>query len=232
VEASTPNTARNTGSVPQVCLAAGAQLGERDGHVVAALYGSTHGEIAACMSHVGLADRSDLGTIELRGGQSPLDRALATRLGDPPPAPGSARRQRAIWYLRPDSRRTLIVGPHAALAALPPIGEGGDQADLVTQDISAKIAIVSIVGPRAGRLLSAASLPDDLAIGAVARDPQDAGVVAIVRESQRRILVLVRAPAVDGFWGRLLEAGEPLGAAFVGCDALTLLGAASVQAPV
>jgi glycine cleavage system aminomethyltransferase T len=232
VEASTPHTARKTGSVPEVCLAAGAQLGERDGHVVAALYGSSHGEIAACMSHVGLADRSDLGTIELRGGQSTLDRALATRLGDPPPAAGTARRQGAIWYLRPDSRRTLIVGPHGALAALPPIGEGGDRADLVRQDIGSKISIVSIIGPRAGRLLSAAELPADLAIGAVGRDPADADIVAILRESQRRVLLLVRAAATNALWARLLVAGEPLGAAFVGCDALTLLGAAASQAPV
>ena len=222
----------DTGTVPMVCLAAGAQLGERDGHVVAALYGSVHGEIAACMSHVGLADRSDLGTLELRGGQPPLDRALATRLGDPPPAAGTARRQRGVWYLRTEGRRVLLVGAHSALAALPPIGAGSDHADLVLRDIGATIAIISIVGPRAGRLLVAAGLPTDLAIGAIGRDPGDASIVAIVRESQRRVLVLVRAPDVDAVWARFLHAGEPLGAAFVGCDALALLGAASVQAPV
>ena len=46
------------------------------------------------------------------------------------------------------------------------------------------------------------------------------------------MLILVRAPAVEALWARLLEAGEPLGAAFVGCDALALLGAAAVTAPV
>jgi glycine cleavage system aminomethyltransferase T len=228
----TPRSVLDTGSVPEVCLAAGAQLGERDGHVIAALYGSSHGEIAACMTHVGLADRSDLGTLELRGGQSQLDRALATRLGDPPPAAGSARRQRGIWYLRLDSRRTLIVGPHSALAAGPPIGEGGDHADLVSKDIGAKLGIISVIGPRAIRLLAAARLPAELAIGAIGRDPADDDIVAILRESQRRILILVKTPATNAAWGRLLVAGEPLGAAFVGCDALTLLGAASSQAPV
>ncbi|MEA2157044.1 MAG: Aminomethyltransferase folate-binding domain [Solirubrobacteraceae bacterium] len=222
----------NTGSVPEACLAAGAQLGERDGHVVAALYGSTPGEIAACMSHVGLADRSDLGAIELRGGQAPLDRALATVLGDPPPAAGTARRQRGIWYLRVDSRRCLVVGAHHALRDLAPAGAGSDRSELVSRDIGASIAIVSVIGPRAGRLLGAAGLPDDLGIGAIGRDAGDPSVVAILRESQRRVLVLVRTASAEAFWARLLEAGEPLGAAFVGCDALTLLGAASVQAPV
>jgi glycine cleavage system aminomethyltransferase T len=222
----------NTGSVPQVCLAAGAQLGERDGHVVVALYGSTHGEIAACMTHVGLADRSDLGVVELRGGQSPLDRALADRLGDPPPRAGTARRQRGVWYLRLDTRRTLIVGAHGALSRLAPVGTSRDRADLVTRDIGDSIATLTVVGPRAARLLTAAGLPGDLQIGAIGRDPGDASVIAVLRESQRSVLILVRAVAIDALWGRLLAVGEPLGATMVGCDALSLLAAASTQAPV
>lgn len=225
---STPHTV-NTGSVPKVCLAAGAQLGERDGHVVAALYGSAQGEIAACMSHVGLADRSDLGVLELRGDDASLDRALAGRLGDPAVPPGAARRQRGVWYLRPDKRRALVVAPHGVLAALPPLGH---PSELVTRDIGESISMVSVVGPRATRLLTAAGLPGDLPIGALGRDPRDANVVAILRESQRRALILVRAPAIETFWARLLDVGEPLGATFVGCEALSLLGAASIQAPI
>jgi glycine cleavage system aminomethyltransferase T len=224
-----PRSIIDTGSVPQTCLAAGAQLGERDGRVVVALYGSTPGEIAVCMTHVGLADRSDLGTLELRGPQTSLDRAFSARLGDPPGAPGSARRQRGIWYLRLELRRALVVGAHAALASLAPIGVGIDRTELRSKDVGATIAMISVIGPRAGRLLSAAALPRDLQIGAIGRDPADAEIVAILRESQRRVLILVRAPAVDAVWGRLLKAGEPLGAAFVGCDALSLLGAASPQ---
>lgn len=218
-----------TGSVPETCLAAGAQLGERDGHVVVALYGSTPGEIAVCMTHVGLADRSDLGARELRGPQPALDRALAAPLGDPPIAPGSARRRAGIWYLRLDPRRALLVGAHGALTALEPIGGGPDRFELVCDDIAHKTSMISVIGPRAGRLLAAAAMPDRLQIGAIGRDPSDASVLAILRESQRRVLIVVRAPAIDAVWGRLLSAGEPLGAAFVGCDALTLLGAASAQ---
>jgi glycine cleavage system aminomethyltransferase T len=222
----------DTGSVPETCLAAGAQLGERDGHVVVALYGSTPGEISVCMTHVGLADRSDLGALELRGPQTALDRAFSARLGDPPIVPGAGRRQGDIWYLRLEPRRALVVGPHAALAALARIGVGSDRAELRSRDVDATLAMISVIGPRAGRLLSAAGLPGDLAIGAIGRDAADAQAVAILRESQRRVLIVVRAPAAEAVWGRLLDAGEPLGAAFVGCDALTLLGAASARAPV
>jgi len=214
--------------VPQTCLAAGAVLHDRDGHTVATDYGSVSGEIAVCMKSVGLADRSDLGALELRGDQNLLDRALIARLGDPAVAPATGRRLRSVWYLRLDQRRALLVGPHLALAAGPPIGTGRDRTDLPHKDIRSTLAIVSIIGPRAARLLAAAQLPGEIAVGAVGRDQDDASVVAILRESQRRFLVLVRATAADAFWARLLAAGEPLGAAFVGFDALTLLSASSV----
>ena len=83
-------------SVPETCRAAGARLTERDGHTIVANYGSVPGEIAVCMKSVGLADRSDFGTFELRGDRALLDRALTARLGDPPLAPGTGRRLRAV----------------------------------------------------------------------------------------------------------------------------------------
>lgn len=215
--------------IPATCLAAGAMLTERDGHTIVANYGSAPSEIAVCTTSVGLADRSDLGTVELRAATSLLDRALAAQLGDPAIAPGAARRQRGVWYLRVDARRALLVGSHAALAAAPMIGRGADRADLSSHDIGAKVAMISVIGPRAGRLMVAAGLPDDLAIGAIGRDAHDPSVIAILRESQRRLLVLVKAADVDATWSRLLAAGEPLGAAFVGCDALALLGAAAAS---
>ncbi len=214
-------------SVPQTCVAAGAVIVERDGQMIAANYGSVPGEIAVCMKSVGLADRSDYGALELRGDQSLLDRALTARLGDPPLAPGTGRRLRSVWYMRLDQRRSLLVGSHTALASGPPIGKGRDRSDLPHKDIGSTVAILNIIGPRAARLLAAAELPGELAIGAIGRDPRDADVLAILRESQRRFLVLVRASGADAFWMRLFAAGEPLGAAFVGLDALTLLSASS-----
>jgi len=223
----TPSRQTLVSPVPATCLAAGARVTERDGRTVVAHYGSVPGEIAVCMKSVGLADRSDLGTLELRASQALLDRALAARLGDPGVAPGSARRLRDVWYLRLDARRALLVGAHSALAAVQPIGRGRDAAELPHSDISASVSVLSVIGPRAARLLAAADLPGELAIGSVGRDPRDAGVLAILREQQRRALIVVRRPATDAFWSRLLEAGEKLSVAFVGLDAVSLLDASS-----
>lgn len=214
-------------SVPDVCLRACGVLQDRDGCTIVSHYRSVAGEIAACMKSVGLSDRSDYGVLELRGDRELLDRALIDRLGDPPLPVGSGRRLRSVWYLRVHARRTLLVGPHAALASGPPIGRGRDRSDLPHRDIGTSLALVGIIGPRAARLLAAAGLPGGLPIGAVGADAGDANVVAIVRESQRRYLALVRAEAADDFWARLLTAGKPLGAAFVGYDALMLLNASS-----
>ncbi|MDQ3723920.1 MAG: hypothetical protein M3376_12865 [Actinomycetota bacterium] len=216
--------------MPRTCIAAGAVLHDRDGHTVVAHYGSVPGEIAVCMKSVGLIDRSDLGVLELRGDQALLDRALVARFGDPPLPVGGGRRLRSVWYLRVDARHILLVGPHAALASGPAIGRGRDRTDLPHRDIGASVAILGIVGPRSSRLLAAAELPAELAIGAIGTDGGDPGVIAILRESQRRYLALVRTDGADAFWTRLLAAGEPLGAAFVGFEALALLNASSVSA--
>ena len=219
------NSLRQSG-VPATCLAACAGLHERDGHTVVAHYGSISAEIAVCMKSVGLADHSDYGVLELRGEREALDRALVARFGDPPLAVGNGRRLHGVWYLRMDAHHTLLVGPHAALASEAATAYGRDRSE-PCRDIGASLAIVGIVGPRATRLLVAAGLPGELPIGAIGTAPGDRNFVAILRESQRRYLALVRADAADDVWVRLLTAGAPLGAAFVGYDALTLLNASS-----
>jgi glycine cleavage system aminomethyltransferase T len=215
-------------SVPRACLAASAVLHEFDGHTVVAHYGSVHGEIAVCMKSVGLADRSDYGVFELRCDRGMLDRALVAGLGDPPLAVGSGRRLRDVWYLRLDARRVLLAGPHAALESETAVQRGRGRDEVPRRDIGASLAIVGIVGPRATRLLAAAGLPGELRIGAIGTDAADRGIVAILRESQRCYLAVVRADAADALWTRLLNAGGPLGAAFVGYDALVLLHASCV----
>jgi len=214
-------------AVPAACIAAGAVLHARDGSNVVAHYGSVPGELAVCLKTVGLVDHSDYGVRELRGNRALLDRALTDRLGDPPLAIGDARRLRSVWHLRLDARLTLLVGPHEALASAPAIGRGRDRAELPQREIGASLAILGIVGPRASRLVTAAALPADLKIGAIGRDSPDSGVVAILRESQRRYLALIRRDRADAFWDRMLAAGKPLGAAFVGYDALALLNASA-----
>lgn len=211
-------------------LAAGAVVHARDGSAVVAHYGSVSAEIAVCLKSVGLVDHSDYGVLELCADRALLDRVLVARVGDPPPAIGTARRLRNVWYLRLEAGRALLVGPREALASVASTGRGRERTALPHRDIGASLAIIGIVGPRAPRLVTAVGLPGGLAIGAIGRDSSDSGVVAILRESQRRYLALIDGDRGLAFWARLLEAGKPLGAAFVGSDALTLLNASADSA--
>ncbi len=226
----TPTPHQLSATLPGPCLAAGAVLAQRDGHTIIANYGSVPGEIAVCMKSVGLIDRSDFGAFDIRAETRRLERTLTERLGDPPIAPGSARRLRDVWYMRLDRRRALLVGPHAVLASGTPMADGAEREDWSAREITDDVSIITLIGPRAARLMGVAGLPAELTIGAVGRHPDDPSVIAILRESQRRILIVVRAPGADVLWERLLTAGESLEAAFVGCDALSLLGAASLRA--
>jgi hypothetical protein len=53
----------------------------------------------------------------------------------------------------------------------------------------------------------------------------DSSIFAIVRENGGATSRSSGADAADAVWARLLTAGEPLGAAFVGSAAVTLLDA-------
>jgi glycine cleavage system aminomethyltransferase T len=213
-------------AVPQIRHAAYAILHDRDGHAVVAHYGSVSAEIAVCMKSVGLIDHSDYGVLELRGDPELLDQALVAHFDSPLPT-RSARRLHTVWYLRLSQRRILLVGPHEALASGRPIAGGGDRRNVTHRDLGTSFAIVEVLGPRAARLLAAAGLHGKLPVGGVGAAAGDNDVVAILRESERRYLALVPADAAESFWARLLTAGEPLGAAFVGCDALALLNASA-----
>ena len=60
---------------------AGATMVARHGWLVAAHYGSPGGEMALCDRAVGLADRSDLGKLELRGDAEPLEQLVGQLTG-------------------------------------------------------------------------------------------------------------------------------------------------------
>ena len=224
----TSSPTSSTTFVPRTCVAAGAILHTRDGHTVAAHYGSVQGELAVCMKSVGLADRSDLGVFELRGDQALLDRALIARFGDPPLATGNGRRLRSVWYLRVDARHTLLVGPHAALAHGPAIGKAVTAATCRTATSERRWRWSAFIG-RVRAPADGGRPTRGLAIGAIGGDPGDPAVVAILREPAP-LPRGVRVADVEPFWSPLLHAGEPLGAASSGADALGLLNVASLSA--
>jgi glycine cleavage system aminomethyltransferase T len=174
----------------------GATMVERHGRLVAADFGSAASEVTVCLSHVGLAERSDRATFEVHGPADAVDRALEelTELGE-----------RAWWNrVLPDEALVRCEGQHGAECAVTLRRGGGVR----VVDISPDVAAVDLVGPLAEDALAAAAIDDE-------RDR-----VTVVRQGTVSVELIV--PRADGpaLWTRLLEAGEPLGLACVGLDAL------------
>ena len=174
----------------------GATMVQRHGRLVAADFGSATSEAAICRSRVGLAERSDRATLELRGPQAEVDLALREvgRLGD------------RAWVVRSSARRALIRcegdDEDAAVSLL------HRAEDVTVVDRSPDYAALELIGPRAAEVLAAALLDED----------EDD--VTLVHQGEGVVELLVPRGQGPAMWNRLLEAGEPYGIACVGFDAL------------
>jgi glycine cleavage system aminomethyltransferase T len=182
--------------------AAGGVMVIRDGHAVAAHFGSTATEVAVCVKRVGLAVRSDLAVLDVVGAES--------WLGHPVPSQGRARRIAGTWYCRVASDRAVVVGPRSAIA--------GDDPDSKT--------VLTLVGPRVARVLADVGLQNDLDVGGVRLGWFAESPTLLLRESADRYLLVVDAEQAGEAWRELLDAGRSLGLSMVGTEALERLAAA------
>jgi glycine cleavage system aminomethyltransferase T len=115
----------------------GARMVTRRGRRVAAHFGSAASEAAVCLSTVGIADRSDRRTLELRGPPADLDAALA----DLPLA----------WWSRVSSVRAIVrcdLANEAGCRAV--LGRSPGAAVVAPGD---DYAAIGLIGPRAQELL-------------------------------------------------------------------------------
>jgi hypothetical protein len=175
----------------------GATMVLRQGRCVAAHFGSPTSETSVCLSTVGIADRSDRTTFELRGAPPDIDSALAAiaSLGD------------RTWNGRTGPRSAVVRCDHADTAACSAALVAAD----VAVDISNRFAAIQVIGPHAADLVGAFDTLRDLPV-----------VLLDGRGSYELLVTAERGPAL---WGRLLDAGAPLHVACVGLEALERLAA-------
>jgi heterotetrameric sarcosine oxidase gamma subunit len=202
--------------------AAGARFELRDGWNVAVAYGSPEEEADRCRAGAGWADVSHLGKLELQAARgelaaiagAPLELGRLTRAGD------------ATWLpLTPE--RALVLCPPAALPALRERLEeaaAAASAPASVVEVTTVLAALTLVGPLArevfARFTAIDLRPQSTPVGAVrpgsiARQP---GIV--VREDDERFLFLFGWAVARYMWTVVADAGERLGAAPVGVDAL------------
>ncbi len=172
----------------------------RHGRCMAADFGSPTSEAAVCQSTVGIADRFDRSTFELRGAPQDIDGALLAlrRIGEP------------AWWTSTKPRHAFVrcegVDSERCRNALE------SAAGVLVSDVTREYAPVALIGPRAEALLD--TLEEEL--------PELRP--SILREGLTFEL-LIAAESGPALWAGLLDVGGPLQVACVGLDAIEHLAA-------
>jgi glycine cleavage system aminomethyltransferase T len=209
-------------SLEFVLRQAGAVFATHEGRSAAIHYGSAAGELAVCVSAVGLVDRSDLTTLALEAPSAQLVQ-LTSRLAGGEIAPGGALDAAGAWWCaaapdtlvvvcRPDVRRRLIerLRVHAA-----------HQVSL--RVLSVDFAALGLFGPRTPDVLRA------LGVYGANGDPRTVapfgpGTIGgtgawWLLESDRSALLLVDRERAGEVWREIEHAGRPFGLSCIGQEA-------------
>jgi len=132
------------------------------------------------------------------------------------------------WCCRVAPDRAIVVGPWSAASRWAGIVRHavvtGAAVDCIDRSESA--TALTLVGPRAARLLDDVGLEPDLPVGGV-RESWFAGAsTLLLREEGDRFLLLLDAGRAVDAWQELFDAGRALGLSMVGAEALERLAAA------
>jgi len=217
------------GVLEETLITAGAAFTTRAGVRVAAHFGSVAAEMAVCRHGVGLSDRSDDGTIELRGTPEAVA-AVVERVTGERLVPGRALRSCGAWWCPVTRHRVLVVAERSAaadlgvvLTAAARLAPGASVMDL-TDDYAA----IALVGPRARRVVrDAGLLPTALMPlpGAFLPATETVRPGLLLCQDVDHLVLLVPAAHARAAWAHLMAAGRPHGVTCVGREALERLDA-------
>jgi glycine cleavage system aminomethyltransferase T len=222
--AAAPGSARLTGLTPP-----GALTVERDGRPAIAHYGSVATEMAVCRKAVGMAVRSELRILEICGRRPWLERLLGRALGGRVPAPATAAVAAGAWCARVDAERALVIGPSGAVERWRRVAReaviGGSP--ITAAELTDAWAPVSLIGPKAGRLMELAGERSDLPAGGVRAGALAGEPALVLRVGAEHWLALIESGGAAAAGRALLHAGRAVGLSLVGCEAVGRLAAAA-----
>ena len=177
----------------------GATMVERNGRPVAAHFGSPASEAAVCRSRVGLADRSDRATLEVRGGAKGVDQALdeLTHLGT------------GVRWVRCSEQRAAVRCDGHDVDGCTSVMLRAEDVTIV--DVTEDYAGIELIGPNAGAVLRAHLV-------------EETAPVVVVRSDEACAELIVAHGHAPAVWNGLLDTGDPYGISCVGLEALEHLG--------
>lgn len=195
------------------------------GRAVVANYGSAAGELAACVSAVGLADRSDLAKLALDGPPEQL-RHLSQCLTGSEVAPGGAVLSGGAWWCAESPERMLVICDsrrgdrlHAVLGA-----RVARRLAVSLTDRSAELAALAVVGRRASTLLAGLGVYGESGnprhVPPLTAHSGTGGDVLWLLERDDKALALMATADAPAVWHTIERAGQRFGLCAVGQDAL------------
>ncbi len=117
------------------------------------------------------------------------------------PAPGAAVPIGAAWCARPTAERALIVAPRGSLERWRRLVQRSIvSSGRVRSGDAAAISAVSLIGPRAARVLAEAGVCESLLPGAAVAGALAEAPAVVVCEAPDRFLLLVEADADSAAW--------------------------------
>lgn len=205
-----------------------AVLVELGGRKVVAHYGSAASEIAVCTKAVGLVERAELRLLEARGAQTVLSAALESAIPGAVPQSGQARCVADTWCCRVEPERAIVAGEAGAVDRWRQVVSRA--ASTTGMAVTARMLLegeaVSMVGPKASVVLTKSSLPGDLQPGRVESATIAGAPVSVVCEEAAHYLLLFPQGCPPEALEAIGAAGQSLGLARVGHEALAHLRAA------
>lgn len=213
-------------ALPDLLRHAGAVMTQRDGWPVAAHYGSAAGELAVCVSGVGLAVRADLATFTIEAKPEAADRLLDRVLGHGL-VPGGASLEAGAWWCRSAGAEELtVICPRSMAARLVRTLSHEitriAHADMV--DRWEDRVVLGVIGRKTIGVLEA------LEVFGAAGDPRRASpctttalaghAVTWLLQADTAALAVVELDGAAAAWQALDDAGRPHGISCVGIEAI------------
>ena len=198
------------------------------GRSVTRHYGSVATEVAVCRKAVGLALRTELRVLEVEGREPWLERLLDRALRGQHPVPGEAAVAAAAgtWCARVAERTTLVVGPPGAVERWRRVAREAVIAGSPITAAERGCAPVSLIGPRAGRLMRMAELPEP-GLGRVEAGTLEGARTVVLRPTADHYLLLIDCDGAAAACHALLQTGRSIGLSLIGCDAVSRLAVAA-----
>ena len=207
---------------------AGATMVTRHGWWVAAHFGSPGGELALCETAVGMADRSDLGKLELKGEASALEQ-LVGQLSGGSVSSGDALLAQGAWWCSVSPTHVLALSDagetdRVRTAALDAVRW---TPGATVTDVTPRLAAIGLLGPRTADVLTELS-DSEPPLGDVDSPAFDvlrlAAIQAmLLRGAPGSALVLTEAARGAALWTEVERAGQEAGIGCVGADAVSHL---------